>query len=47
MFAVIFHWWLGALLLIVGIALTVGVVGGYVKKVVAPQYPGKRHKRDD
>ena len=47
MFAVIFHWWLGALLTIVGIALTVGVVGGYVKKVVAPQYPGKRQKRED
>ncbi len=47
MFAVIFHWWLGALLTLVSVALCVGVVLGYIKKVVAPQYPGKRNKRED
>lgn len=47
MFAVIFHWWLGALLTIVGVALLVAFVAGYIKMVVAPQYPSKRHKRDD
>ncbi len=47
MFAVIFHWWLGALLTVVGFLLVVGLVGGYVKAVVAPQYPSKRHKRED
>ncbi len=47
MFAVIFHWWLGALLSIVGVSLLVAFVVGYIKTVVAPQYPGKRNKRDD
>jgi hypothetical protein len=47
MFAVIFHWWLGALLTVVSVLLVLGTVGGYLKKVVAPQYPDKRHKRDD
>jgi hypothetical protein len=47
MFAVIFHWWLGALLTIVAVLLTLGTVAGYLKKVVAPQYPGKRQKRED
>lgn len=35
----IFHWWLGVLLTLVGVLATVALVGGYVKKVVAPQYP--------
>jgi hypothetical protein len=47
MLAVIFHWWLGALLALVGVGLTVALIGGYIKKVVAPQYPGKRNRRDD
>ena len=47
MFAVIFHWWLGALLSLVAGGLLVAFVVGYIKTVVAPQYPGKRNKRDD
>jgi hypothetical protein len=47
MFSVIFHWWLGAGLAIVGVLAAVGIIGGYIKKVVAPQYPGKRNRRDD
>ena len=47
MLAVIFPWWLGALLALVGVGLTVALIGGYIKKVVAPQYPGKRNRRDD
>ncbi len=47
MFAVIFHWWLGALLTIASVGLLVAFVAGYIKMVVAPQHPGKRHKRDD
>ena len=47
MIAKIFHWWLGVGLSIVGIAATLGIIGGYVKKVVAPQYPGKRQRRED
>lgn len=47
MIAQIFHWWLGVILAVVGVLATVGIVAGYLKKVVAPQYPGKRQKRED
>ena len=47
MLAVIFHWWLGLLLAIVGGLAIVGIIAGYLKKVVAPQYPSKRARRDD
>ena len=43
MTAVIFHYWLGVILLAVSIAAVVGLIGGYVKKVVAPQHPSKRN----
>ena len=47
MIAVIFHYWLGLILLAVAGLAVVGVIAGYLKKVVAPQYPGKRNRRDD
>ena len=47
MLAEIFHWWLGVGLTILCVGLTFGIVGGYIKKVVAPQYPGRRHRRDE
>lgn len=47
MLAVIFHWWLGLLLAIVGGLAIVGIIVGYLKQVVAPQYPGRRARRDD
>jgi hypothetical protein len=47
MLAIIFHWWLGLLLAIVGVLAVVGIIAGYLKQVVAPQYPGKRARRDD
>jgi hypothetical protein len=47
MIAEVFHYWLGLILAIVGVLATLGVVAGYLKKVVAPQYPGKRARRDD
>jgi hypothetical protein len=47
MIAEIFHWWLGVGLTIVSVLAVVGIIGGYLKKVVVPQYPGKRHKRED
>lgn len=47
MIAEIFHWWLALGLSLVGVLAVVAVIGGYVKKVVAPQYPGKRQKRED
>lgn len=38
----VFHWWLGLILLGVGVLASVALLGGYVKKVVSPRYPGKR-----
>ncbi len=47
MFAVIFHYWLGLLLTIVGGLAVVSLIAGYLKKVVSPQYPSRRQRRDD
>ena len=47
MIAEIFHWWLGVILTVVSVLAIFGVVAGYLKKVVSPQYPGKRQKRED
>jgi hypothetical protein len=47
MLAVIFHWWLGLILAIVGGLAVLSIVAGYIKKVVAPQYPSGRARRDD
>ncbi|MFM7687283.1 MAG: hypothetical protein ACKPDI_15365 [Actinomycetota bacterium] len=47
MLGVIFHFWLGLLLAIVGGLSVVALIAGYLKQVVAPQYPGKRQRRDD
>lgn len=42
----IFHWWLGVGLALLGGLAVVGLVVGYLKKVVSPQYPGKRNRED-
>lgn len=47
MLAVIFHWWLGLILTIVAGVAVVALIAGYLKKVVAPQYPSGRARRDD
>lgn len=46
MLANIWHWWIGIVLTGVGLLAVIGVIAGYVKKVVAPQYPGKRHPEE-
>ena len=46
MTAVIFHFWLGLLLLAVSILAVVGLIGGYLKKVTASQYPSKRDREE-
>jgi hypothetical protein len=46
MIAVIFHFWLGLLLLGVGVLAVVGLIGGYLKKVTAPQFPSKRDREE-
>lgn len=43
----IFHWWLGVGLTIVSVGSIIALVGGYLAKVVAPQYPSRRHQRED
>lgn len=47
MLAVIFHFWLGLILTAVSGLAVAGVVAGYLKKVVAPQHPNGRGRRDD
>jgi hypothetical protein len=46
MTAVIFHFWLGALLFGVSVLVVVGLIGGYLKKVTAPQFPSKRDREE-
>ena len=46
MTAVIFHYWLGVILLAVSILACVGLIGGYLKKVTALQHPPK-HNREE
>ena len=43
----IWHWWIGVVMLVAALAGTVSVVAGYLKKVTAQQYPGRRNRRDD
>ena len=46
MTAVIFHYWLGVILLAVSVLAVVGLIGGYLKKVTAPRFPSKRHSEE-
>ncbi|MFM8776934.1 MAG: hypothetical protein ACKOEH_08665 [Actinomycetota bacterium] len=43
--AVVWHWWLGAGLLIVGIGAVLGLVVGYLKSVTALKYPTRRQQQ--
>lgn len=42
--AEIWHWWIGLILAIAGVLAVLQVVVGYVRKVVAPQYPKRRRR---
>ena len=46
MTAVIFHYWLGVILLLVSILAVVGLIGGYLKKVTATRYPSSRNREE-
>ena len=46
MTAVIFHYWLGLILLAVSILAVVGLIGGYLKKVTASQFPSKQNREE-
>ena len=46
--AIIFHFWLGLILLLSGGAMAVALIGGYVKNIGAAKYPnGKPHNREE
>ncbi len=46
MTAVIFHYWLGLILLAVSILAVVGLIAGYLKKITASQFPSKRNREE-
>ncbi len=39
------HYWIAVVLTAVGILMVLGVVVGYLAKVVAPRYPSRDQKR--
>lgn len=46
--APIWHWWIGLVMLIAGVAAAVGLLGSYLKTVSAQRYPGgKRGKEQE
>lgn len=44
MIAVVWHFWLGLVLLIAGVGAVVNVIVGYVTKVSALKYPNRRQR---
>ena len=44
--AYIWHWWIGLVLLIAGIAGAVALIGGYLKQVSSQRYPGGKRGRE-
>jgi len=46
--AVIFHTWLGLILVLSGVGMMVALIGGYIKTVTAAKYPnGKRNREEN
>jgi hypothetical protein len=41
------HWWIGIILTLGGVATAVGLAVGYLKVVVKPNYPGRRQRDND
>jgi formate-dependent nitrite reductase membrane component NrfD len=41
----VWHWWIGLVLLFAGIGAIVSVAVGYVAKVSASRYPGRRQRQ--
>lgn len=44
--AVIWHWWIGLILLIVGGGAALGLIASYLKSVTSMRYPGGRRGRE-
>jgi len=38
------HWWIGVVLAIASAGAIIGVIAGYVQKVSATRYPGRRKR---
>jgi hypothetical protein len=46
--AYIWHWWLGLIMLIAGVAAALSLVVGYLRQVSSQRYPsGKRGRRQE
>jgi hypothetical protein len=44
--AYIWHWWLGLIMLIAGVAATIGLTISYLKQVSSQRYPGGKRGRE-
>ena len=44
--AEIWHWWIGLILLVVGLLTAVGLIGQYLKNVSSTRYPSGRRRRE-
>ena len=44
--AEVWHWWIGIVLLGVGVLVGGGLIGAYVKSVSSQRYPGGKRRRD-
>ena len=44
--AEIWHWWIGVVLVGVGILMAIGLVAQYLKNVTAQKYPNRRQRPD-
>lgn len=44
--AYIWHWWIGLVLLIAGVAGAVALIAGYLKQVSSQRYPGGKRGRE-
>lgn len=43
--AVVWHWWLGIVLLVGGVGAVVQLIVGYVTKVSSLRYPNRRQRQ--
>ena len=46
MLGVIWHWWIGVVLLVVSVLAVLGLGVGYLKNVTAKRYPNRRQQQD-
>lgn len=41
----VWHWWIGVVLSVVGVATVGALAAGYLKQVTATRFPGRRQQR--